>query len=83
MLNSWNKGEILSLILAIIGLITWIIPLAGLPVNAAALILALRSLRSKGGGPAKIAAVMSSVGLTLSFATFFYGVYFGLRGGPR
>jgi len=74
------KGP-LALGLGIASLIFWLLPILGLPVAVAALVvggLALRTSRRKLGG---WGLVLGAIGLVLSVANFVWGAYLALHTG--
>lgn len=70
-----------ALILAILGLIFWLLPIAGLPISIAGLVLALRALPTGQRRKALIAVVLSALGILLALGYAAVGVYVGMHWG--
>lgn len=63
-----------SLILGIIGMVAWLLPIAGLPVNIVGLALGTRGRRSSARALATWGVVLSSIGLGLSIVNAVLGI---------
>lgn len=76
--NSDDTKALIGLILGALGLICWCLPLAGVPVTIAGLVLGIMGLQSNNRGFAIAAIVLSSIGLVLSLVNAAAGVYLNL-----
>lgn len=59
-----------SLILGIIGLIAWLLPLAGYPITIVGIVKASKSLKCSKSGMATAGLVLSIIGLVLTVINF-------------
>jgi hypothetical protein len=69
-----------SLVLGILGLLTWIIPLLGLPVSITGLVFGINALKRVRKGMAVAGVVLCSIGLLLGALNFAWGAYLGATG---
>ena len=78
--SSGNGLAIAGIVLGLFGLIAWCIPLFGLPVNVAGLILAAKGRTSSQRGLAITGMVLSGIGLLLTLLNSALGVYLAAGG---
>jgi hypothetical protein len=69
-----------SLILGIVGLCAWLLPLCGLPVSLAAVILGALSLKSSRRGMAIAGLILGVLALLLAIGNAAFGAYLGATG---
>jgi hypothetical protein len=69
-----------GLVLGICSMIAWILPIVGLPVSIAGLVVGVKALRREGNGMAVAATALSATGLVLSIANAALGAYLGATG---
>jgi len=74
-----NKATI-SLILGIIGMIFWIIPIIGLPVQIIGLIKGIKSMKSEKRSRAIAGITLCIIGIVLSIINASIGAYMGVTG---
>ncbi len=65
------------MVLGIIGLVFWVVPLFGLPINIVGLCLAVSAKKKQPSGKATAGLVMCIVGLALTVVSGALGAYFG------
>ncbi len=68
-----TKKATWALILGGLGMVAWCLPIIGLPVNMAGLILGLTSLRAPNRMAAVAGVVLSSIGLVLTIVNMILG----------
>jgi hypothetical protein len=79
--NTKGSGyAIISLILGLLGIIAWIIPLAGLPITVIGLILGIIGLRSRSRGLAIAGLTLCSLFLAATIINASIGAYMGATG---
>jgi hypothetical protein len=71
---------IAAFVLGVLGLLMWLIPLLGLPVNLVGLVFAIQSTRSSKSGLAIAGLTMCIIGLVLTIANGAIGAYLGATG---
>jgi hypothetical protein len=71
---------IASLVLGIVSLLAWLLPVVGLPVAIAGLVLGILGRRSTSPGIATSGIVTSCIGLGLSLINAIVGAILSLRG---
>ena len=69
-----------SLVLGIVGLVTWLLPLVGLPVSITGLVFGVNALKRVRKGMALAGVVLCSIGLLLGALNFAWGAYLGATG---
>jgi len=69
-----------SMVLGIVGLVTWLLPIIGLPISINGLILGVFALKSKNSGKATAGIVLSVIGLVFATANAAIGAYQGFTG---
>ena len=69
-----------SLILGVIGMVAWLLPLAGFPVTIVGIVAASKGLKSKKRGLALAGLILSIIGLVLTMINAFWGAYLGATG---
>lgn len=75
-----NKKAVASLVLGIIGMLAWIIPIIGLPIQVVGLVFGIKSIHSNKRGLAIAGIVMTIIGLVLTIANGTLGAYLGATG---
>ena len=75
-----SAKAIASLVLGIIGLLAWLIPLFGVPINIVGLFLGSDGLKSAKRRMASAGVVMCIIGLVLSLINAALGAYFASTG---
>ena len=63
-----------ALVLGIIGLLAWLIPFIGLPIQIVGLVLGIQSRKSTKHGMAIAGIVLSSIGILLSIVSALLGM---------
>lgn len=63
------------LVLGIIGLVAWLLPIIGAPVNIAGILVSVKKLKSEKSGLSKAGLVLSIIGLILTIANSALGIY--------
>jgi hypothetical protein len=79
-LKKQDKKAYLGLILAVLGMIAWLIPLFGVPINIVALINSIKAIDSREKNISIIGIVLSAVGLILSIINAVLGAHLGATG---
>ena len=69
-----NGMSIASLILGIIGLVAWILPLLGYPINIIGLILGIISNKKENNNFSKTGIILSAIGLGITAINSIAGV---------
>ena len=78
---SQSSGKaVASLVLGLIGMLAWLFPLLGLPVNIVGLVLGIQSLRTSRRSLAIAGLVLCIIGLTLTVINSAIGAYLGATG---
>lgn len=79
---SERKGiTIASLVLGLIGIVAWLLPLAGYPVTIVAIVLGVKGMKQQTGrGMAIAGLVLGIVFLILTLINSFLGVYLSAVG---
>jgi len=67
-------------VLGLVNLITWVIPIIGLPLSIWGLIASIKALRQGGGGLAVAGLVLNIIALILSVVNAAIGAYLGATG---
>lgn len=75
-----NGKAVTALVLGIVGLIAWVVPIAGLPVQILGLIFGVKAMHSAKRSLAIAGLVLSIVGLVLTVANISIGAYLGATG---
>jgi hypothetical protein len=73
-------GETRALVLGWINLLTWLIPLIGLPLAVWGLVSALKARRAGGRGRALLGLVLNALALALTLINAAIGAYLGATG---
>ncbi len=71
---------IAALVLGIVSLLTWCLPILGLPIALIGLILGIQAHRAAARGMAVAGIVLCAIGLTLGVVNAGYGAYLGATG---
>ena len=74
-----NGKAIAGMVLGIIGLIAWLIPLFGLPINVVGLVMGSLGLKSENKRMAKAGVITSSIGLILTIINGVLGALIRLK----
>lgn len=74
-----NGMAIASLILGIVGLVAWLIPLIGYPVNIIGLVLGIISNKKQKNKFSKAGIILSSIGLGITAINSIAGVILVLK----
>lgn len=69
-----------SLVLGIVGLITWIVPIIGLPISITGLVFGINATKRVQKGLAIAGVILCSIGLVLGGINFAWGAYLGATG---
>jgi len=69
-----------ALVLGIVGMIAWLIPIIGLPVQITGLVFGIKALKSPKRGMAIAAIVLCIIGLVLTIINAAIGAYLGATG---
>ncbi len=69
-----------ALVLGIIGMIAWIIPIIGLPIQITGLVFGIKARNSSKKGIAIAAIVLCIIGLVLTIINGSIGAYLGATG---
>jgi hypothetical protein len=69
-----------SLVLGILGLITWLVPPIGLPVTITGLVFGINGLKRAQKGVAVAGVVLCAIGLLLVALNMAWGAYLGATG---
>ena len=67
-------------VLGLVNLITWFIPLVGLPLSIWGLVASIKALRQGGGGLAITGLILNSIALILTLVNAAVGAYLGATG---
>lgn len=79
--NSPKKDRaVAALVLGIIGMLAWLLPIAGLPVQIVGLVFASKSLKLAHRKMAIVAMILCIVGLVLTLINGAWGAYLGATG---
>lgn len=78
-----NGMSIASLILGIIGLVAWILPLLGYPINIIGLILGIISNKKENNNFSKTGIILSAIGLGITAINSIAGVIMVLSQLPQ
>jgi hypothetical protein len=88
--HNWRKGAtaqngksgfaIASMIIGILGLVTWLLPICGFPSSIVGLVLGLMSINSTKRGMAIAGIVMCAISLVASIVNAIIGMYMGVTG---
>lgn len=79
--NSKGNGKaVASLVLGIIGLIAWIIPIIGAPINIVGLVMGIKNRTGKNKGLAIAGIVLCIIGLIATIVNGAIGAYKGATG---
>jgi hypothetical protein len=79
--QSKTSGKaVASLVLGIFGMIFWLLPILGLPVNVVGLVLGAKSLNSASRKIATVGLVLCIIGLVLTVINGAIGAYLGATG---
>ena len=81
--NNSNGMSIASLILGIIGLVAWILPLLGYPINIKGLILGIISNKKEKNKFSKTGIILSAIGLGITAINSIAGVIMVLSQLPQ
>lgn len=81
--NNSNGMSIASLILGIIGLVAWILPLLGYPINIIGLILGIISNKKEKNKFSKTGIILSAIGLGITAINSIAGVIMVLSQLPQ
>ncbi len=74
-LNNSKKKSKTSLMLGIIGMVAWIIPIIGFPIQITGLVLGIKELKTTKGRVAMVGVVLCIVGLILTSINASIGAY--------
>ena len=69
-----------SLVLGVISIVTWIIPLFGLPTTIAGLVLGIKGLGPQRRGTAIAGIVLSIIFLVVTILNAVFGAYMAVKG---
>ncbi len=69
-----------SLVLGIIGMIAWVIPLFGAPINITGLVMGIKGLKSPKRASAVAGVVLCIIGLIFTVINAVIGAYLGATG---
>lgn len=81
--NNSNGMPIASLILGIVGLVAWILPLLGYPINIIGLILGIISNKKEKNKFSKTGIILSAIGLGITAINSIAGVIIVLSQLPQ
>lgn len=81
--NNSNGISIASLILGIVGLVAWILPLLGYPINIIGLILGIISNKKEKNKFSKTGIILSAIGLGITAINSIAGVIIVLSQLPQ
>lgn len=81
--NNSNGMPIASLILGIVGLVAWILPLLGYPINIIGLILGIISNKKEKNKFSKTGIILSTIGLGITAINSIAGVIIVLSQLPQ
>lgn len=77
-MNERNGLSIASLVLGLIGIVAWLLPLAGYPVTIVAIVLGVKGMKQQSGrGMAIAGLVLGIVFLVLTLINSVLGAYLG------
>ena len=80
-MNERNGLSIASLVLGLIGIVAWLLPLAGYPVTIVAIVLGAKGMKQQSGrGMAIAGLVLGIVFLVLTLINSVLGAYLGAMG---
>lgn len=80
MQNNGSGSATTALTLGFISLIAWCLPIAGLPVSVAGLVIGFRALARDQSGKAMIGMILSGIGLFLSIGNAALGAFMAMQG---
>ena len=69
-----------SMVLGIIGMVAWVIPIIGFPIQIVGLVYGIKAKNSSQNGRAIAGIVLCIIGLVFSTANAIYGAYLGATG---
>ncbi|SHH66469.1 hypothetical protein [Clostridium grantii] len=69
------KNSKSPLVLGILSAIFWLIPIIGVPVSIAGIIVSVKKSKSEKGGFSKAGIILSIIGLVLSIGNIALGAY--------
>lgn len=78
--NKKSSKATASLVLGIIGMVAWILPIAGLPIQIVALVFGIKTINSNKKGFAISGITLSIIGLVLTIINAAIGAYLGATG---
>ena len=73
-------GATTALVLGIIGMIAWIIPIIGLPIQIVGLVKGIKAMKAGKSGKATAGVVLCIIGLVLTTINAALGAYLGMTG---